>query len=486
MGLKENASFLRFVTMGALGTRHAWKVLESKGHNIVELERYSSSNKIWATKIKRLRLPDLLCVNCGTRFEVRAKSKLEIKMSHAQSNPDRYWDSGLRDEDIVIFLLCRPDEEITTSRPINAFSVQSLRASQSKAKLGPPKSASEGAERDLQWPSWVPNYAGTIEQAEEFLKVKYDIGRNYSYRLKGKLCYFPIGYKFSAEDQIACGAPTKQVDLKCRGKTWNINLDSSQILPDLYAAIKAIDKDNFLSNYDMLKILLNNADLRLKLEVAGILFKYANDPIALKILLSSTAIGNDENAQWSMESVFIFSEIGSQTAIELLTKIAADSNHVEVRAAAVWNLGELKSNIDNVIPSLSDKETNVKNHAIISLSKCINGPEETQKLLSLIKNQPSLQSAVCEALILGKRTCINSVLDSLNSDSENVARCCFIILCRSDFKQVHQTSSWEKTTHGSLKYIDWYWNWREESIWSNDLNRQDLILLTKQFGNIWH
>ena len=32
-----------------------------------KLERYSRSNKIWSTKVKRLRLPDLLCVRTGLR-----------------------------------------------------------------------------------------------------------------------------------------------------------------------------------------------------------------------------------------------------------------------------------------------------------------------------------------------------------------------------------------------------------------------------------
>ena len=64
-------------------------------------------NKIWATKIKRLRIPDLICLKCGRRIESRAKSKLEIKMSDNEKNPDRRWDAGLRDEDLIAFIKCR-------------------------------------------------------------------------------------------------------------------------------------------------------------------------------------------------------------------------------------------------------------------------------------------------------------------------------------------------------------------------------------------
>src|SRR4051794_29148567 len=95
---------MRFVTMGALGTRKAVQLLRHAGHTPIELERYCSSNKIWVTKIKRLRLPDLICTQCGQRFEIRGKSHLEIKMSDSPNVNDRRWDSGLRDDDRAVFI----------------------------------------------------------------------------------------------------------------------------------------------------------------------------------------------------------------------------------------------------------------------------------------------------------------------------------------------------------------------------------------------
>ena len=92
--------------MGALGTQHVMGQLTRLGFVPVELERYASSNKIWSTKIKRLRLPDLLCVRTGLRVEVKAKSNLEIRMSHAPNNPDRHWDAGNADEDIIALVPC--------------------------------------------------------------------------------------------------------------------------------------------------------------------------------------------------------------------------------------------------------------------------------------------------------------------------------------------------------------------------------------------
>lgn len=59
MAFKEDWSFLDKITMGAVGTESVITQLNAYGHQVIELERYCTSNKIWATKIKRLRIPDL-------------------------------------------------------------------------------------------------------------------------------------------------------------------------------------------------------------------------------------------------------------------------------------------------------------------------------------------------------------------------------------------------------------------------------------------
>ena len=69
MGFKTDTSFLRFLTMGAMGVQQVMRQLRAAGFSPSELERYCGSNKIWATKVKRLRLPDLLCVRTGLRLE---------------------------------------------------------------------------------------------------------------------------------------------------------------------------------------------------------------------------------------------------------------------------------------------------------------------------------------------------------------------------------------------------------------------------------
>ena len=164
MSFKEDYSFLEKVSLGAVGNRKIMELLNDAGHRIIELERYSTTNKIWSTKIKRLRVPDLLCLTCGRRIESRAKSKLGIIMSDAPDNPERQWDVGLRDEDLVGIIHCHGSlgTEFVCGNQVNLFLIGDLRSKFNYSKLGDRKSASEGSERDRTWPSYVPTFTGEL------------------------------------------------------------------------------------------------------------------------------------------------------------------------------------------------------------------------------------------------------------------------------------------------------------------------------------
>ena len=189
MGLKVDSSFLKFLTMGALGARRVCELMAQAGLQPIELERYSRSNKIWSTKVKRLRLPDLLCVRTGLRVEVRAKSKLTIKMSDAPTNPDRRWNTGLAPRDMIAFVLIREAEDGALHAAENAelFWVENLQATEDDSRLGPPKSASEGAERDREWPSIVASTNGVVQAVDDTrISTRLEGGRNQTYQLRGK------------------------------------------------------------------------------------------------------------------------------------------------------------------------------------------------------------------------------------------------------------------------------------------------------------
>ena len=105
--LKTDESFLEKVAMGATGTQRVLDHLSQTGHRPIELERGSTSFKIWqGLKMKRLRIPDVMCVDCGVKVESRAKTRLELSMSHSSADPERAWDYGLDDDDYVALLAC--------------------------------------------------------------------------------------------------------------------------------------------------------------------------------------------------------------------------------------------------------------------------------------------------------------------------------------------------------------------------------------------
>src|ERR1700735_824579 len=92
--------------MGAVATDAVQNDRHHYGHAAIELERYAMANKVWQTKVKRLRLPDLVCSRCGLRIESRGKSQLGISLSHSPSGAEgRTWDGGgIRDSDLFAFL----------------------------------------------------------------------------------------------------------------------------------------------------------------------------------------------------------------------------------------------------------------------------------------------------------------------------------------------------------------------------------------------
>ena len=256
MGFKADASFLRFLSMGAVGVHRTMARLRGRGFKPIELERYCGSNKIWTTKVKRLRLPDLLCVKTGMRVEVRAKTDLKIRMSDAPANPDRAWDAGLRDDDIVALITCfDTDDGPEPAADANYFTVGALRASVDRSRLGPPKSPSEGAERDRTWSATVPTRDGTVlEITNERLIVRMNAdterpARRQTYTLRGKSVYVSPGDTFSAQTTILAGQPPEIADL-------------SVYLPCRYAPLDDLRSDSDVDRYAAVKALRFRDDLR--------------------------------------------------------------------------------------------------------------------------------------------------------------------------------------------------------------------------------
>lgn len=424
MSFKEDYSFLEKVSLGAIGNKKIMELLNEAGHNIIELERYSTTNKIWSTKIKRLRVPDLLCLNCGRRIESRAKSKLGIIMSDAVNNAERRWDTGLRDEDLVGIIHCQGSlyAGFTCGNQVNLFSIEGLRTKIMDSQLGPRKSASEGSEQDRKWPSYVPSFTGRITNIAQnkirFVKVDnkpftYNVPLNYS-------VYVNTGDIVYANQNIVASVINNKVSLQCDNRPYSFLNDVASDSPiDRYCAVKAL---GFLTTIrdqaiPLLTSLLNDEDdQRIKLETFSSLLRLGEDIWAQFF----NYIDNINEIAMNMEAVFILAELSALTqAQEKLLSIASDTKkHSEVRSAAIWALGKMPGRQSNVLDFIADSDSLVSSHALAILEKHAT-PALTEKLLGLLSNNvcPSgIARIISTASNLNDLMIVNTYISTQNAD----------------------------------------------------------------------
>lgn len=430
MGLKTDTSFLRFLSMGALGVRQTMKQLTGMGFKPIELERYCASNKIWMTKVKRLRLPDLLCVRTGLRLEVRAKSDLKIRMSDAPNNPDRTWDAGLRDDDVAAFIAIT--EEEGGQRPADEavfFSVKALRASVAESTLGPPKSASEGAERDRTWPAIIPSSNGTVQTvtAEKLVVLMQPAmggSRKQTYTLKGKRPYVGQGDIFKGEVSILAGAPESMTGI-------------SSFLMRAYDPLTALREPNAVDRYAAAKSLPYREELHAAAVPAleALLKTETEERVALEAAGASATLGSalgqdyigkvlwgDGRKDLRMESVLILTELGSPFARTELIKVAGDPKLAgdEIRQAAVWGLGKsgLKA-YDQILPFIGDTDENLALHAIAAFGSDTPDAVIGQLVSELVTGDSRRASAASETLrLIANETVLKRLIEAAASDQD--------------------------------------------------------------------
>lgn len=418
MGFKIDTSFLRFLKMGATGVRATMESLRAEGFNPIELERYSTSSKIWATKVKRLRLPDVVCVRTGLRVEVRAKSDLKIRMSDAPANPNRRWDIGLRDGDFVAFVPCRSENEdvIVPSKPV-FFSVGDLRASVRATKLGPPKSASEGAERDREWPSTVPSQDGVvIELTQQKIISQLSSGRRQTYQLQNKRPYVSVGDRFAGKTSIIAGVVPRLAPLsEARQRTWDpVRTLGAPDAVDRYAAAKVIphrDAAPTKAVSTLLRRMREEPDERVALELAASAARLG-DEAGFRHVVST--VWNHEHGSLRMEAVLILSELGNAAASAELMRIASAAEFAgdELRQAAAWGLGRAGCrSYDQLVRLLRDDEDAVVLHAIAAFGP--DTPADVVASLVRILQEGSLRqrAAASEALrLIGSEEVLHALI----------------------------------------------------------------------------
>lgn len=379
---KTDESFLEKISIGAIGTQQVFSALRKLGHQPIELERGSMNYKIWKKfKIKRIRVPDILCVDNGIRIESKAKTRLEISMSHSTSDPNRGWDFGMKDNDYVALVVCEKfggnPIDWRADHLVQFISIKELRkaATTDQVIFIKVKGAQEGFEARINWPASLASSEGIVTEIDKTIKYKTVEGKTKWVGLsKGRKTLSPlvkVGDKVFPNQILASVIKAQQTIPKL-----NVNADfflnnlSSLILSDRYAAAKALNYFNEPKVVSALKTKIGIAeeDIYVKLEAAASLARLGHEEgyNFIKTLLKNPYLGN------VLESVIVLAEIKTTTACEMLCDILLDETFdAEIRAGAAWGLGEQqnKSALKAVVTSFNSVETNIKIEAARALAK---------------------------------------------------------------------------------------------------------------------
>ncbi len=434
MNFKTDWSFLEKISMGAVGTQAVIDELNRHGHQVIELERYCTSNKIWSTKIKRLRMPDLICLKCGKRIESRAKSKLEVKMSDTDSNPDRRWNVGLRKEDLVAFINCyKGINGWETNGVVNLFSVDSMEIAENKSKLGAPKSPGEGSEKDRNWPCYVPKKDGFVEEIidnskKHQLRLKYDDGSTYTYSCKDKEHYCIEGERFFSDASILAGVLPKKERIECEEGPYDFIDDIKSNRHEIrYAGVKAL---GFLPRTDigikkLYDIVRNGDDVRIQLEAYASLIRLGED-VWEELKKYAYSIQDDA---YKMEFVLILGELsGYENGIKMLYEIIDDESFFdEMRAAAVWGLKVSEKTMDKVLQCCFSDNNIISSHAIALLE---NNMKETYTDSIIRRIKDNNTGAICLHLLTNTKCVERNVIvnEFIQCDDELLKKWLFLII----------------------------------------------------------
>lgn len=360
---KSDDSFLRKLAVGAAGTNVTIGWLRAMGFNPIELERGSTGFKIWKKiKIKRVRVPDILCLNTGLRFESRGKTKLEISMSHSLNDPRRAWDAGMRDDDLVSIVVFQQNNDspvdLKQVSPVHFVSVKEMRKAftAGQVSITQPKGVEEGSEIRVMWMCAAAKQKAVVSEveSEKISLTPIPAARRQTIRLsrsKGKIVLMPqvkVGDTVEANQIVAAVVPVCTI-LTCPPsveEAYFIERLTSVNLSERYAAAKALRYRGYTTAKPVLDARMNDSaeDIYVQLEAAAALAAY-DDPQGWDFMenkLRSPAMTVPLETQ--LETLIVASEIPKERSERLLVEVLQDSERDdELRAGAAWSLGQFAS-----------------------------------------------------------------------------------------------------------------------------------------------
>jgi hypothetical protein len=431
---------MRKLAVGAAGTNATIARLKAMGFNPIELERGSTGFKIWKKiKIKRVRVPDVLCLNTGLRFESRGKTKLEISMSHSLNDPKRAWDAGMRDDDLVSIVVFEQNDDFPVNlkqiSPVHFVSVKKMRKAfaANQVSITKPKGVEEGSEIRVMWTCAAANRRSVVFAVEsgKVSLTPVPEARRQSIQLsrsKGKITLLPqvkIGDTIEANQIVAAVVPVS-TSLQCPplvDETYFIDKLGSVNLSERYAAAKALRYRGYTKAKPVLESRMNDADedIYVQLEAAAALAAY-DDPKGWAFMenkLRSPIMSAPLETQ--LETVIVASEIPKNRSERLLIEVLQDAyRNDELRAGAAWALGQFVSatSATALVDTFNSSPLEIKVEAARALLRI--AEPQIPHLIDLLKNgDPANRDGLSWVLA---RTGKFNPLDIIAGTDENLRR----------------------------------------------------------------
>lgn len=403
---KSDDSFLRKLAVGAAGTNTTIDRLKAMGFNPIELERGSTGFKIWKKiKIKRVRVPDILCLNTGLRFESRGKTKLEISMSHSLNDPKRAWDAGMRDDDFVSIVVFEQNDDspidLKQISPVHFISVKDMRKAfaNKQVSITQPKGVEEGSEIRVVWTCASANQQSVVFAVEpgRLSLTPIPESRRQSVQLnrsKGKITLLPqvkVNETVDANQIVAAVVPVYKAlqppkpvnEAFFKSKLASVNLS------ERYAAAKALRYRGYTTAKSTLNARMtdHDEDIYVQLEAAAALAAFGdqNGWAFMEDKLRGSAMTVPLETQ--LETIIVASEIPDKRSEKLLIEVLQDSHRDdELRAGAAWALGQFasKKSATALVDTFNASPLEIKTEAARALLRI--AEPQIPHLIDLLKN----------------------------------------------------------------------------------------------------
>jgi hypothetical protein len=444
LSTKADPSFFRKIVKGAVGARAVQEDLSDMGHDLVELENGSAGAKIWKdVKRKRVRIPDLVCKNCGQRVESRAKANRDLKMSHSTSDAERSWDFGLIGEDLIAFPICKiageetwTDSDLTGQTSyyhnrdrvlwkqaglINYFTVYEFRNTDPTDEST--KGVTEGSETMLEWGSLMSSRKGVVYDITPNGKIgveRESDGNKYKWASTDYEIRVDEGDEVELYEILASDvSPAKNEQLLCPGdiseEEISEHLNSSErTLRFTGVKIARLRSENGVGERVEEIRQDPHEDLYNKIEAAVYLSRVKDEPVREQF----NEFLSDSDPQTRLESIVGLSEVGTDDAVSLLAEILNDSsNEFFLRSASAWALGQIGT--DNAAETLVDafEDISIREEALDALDTI--GGEAEAELIEGVKRANDPVAAGSAEILRRQNVTEEQVVNLLEAVREN-------------------------------------------------------------------